>query len=74
MANADELWTELCIETFGVAPSQLRPPPDPTKMLYLMSHWKLRETLCVGGAGGVGWGWNNNIPVISASALRGFGR
>ncbi|KAL3815878.1 hypothetical protein ACHAXA_010268 [Cyclostephanos tholiformis] len=43
MANADELWTELCKEVFGVAPFELTPPPDPTRILYVMSHLKLRD-------------------------------
>mmetsp|Transcript_8140 Transcript_8140/g.17321 ORF Transcript_8140/g.17321 Transcript_8140/m.17321 type:complete len:201 (-) Transcript_8140:320-922(-) len=62
MANADELWNELCKETFGVAASELRPPPDPTRLLYVWSYERLREEFCraargncrVGGGGG-GW-------------------
>ncbi|KAL7533220.1 hypothetical protein ACHAWF_004395 [Thalassiosira exigua] len=45
MANADELWERLCVETFGVASSELRPPPDPTRTLYVMSHRRLRSAL-----------------------------
>mmetsp|Transcript_15054 Transcript_15054/g.27350 ORF Transcript_15054/g.27350 Transcript_15054/m.27350 type:complete len:191 (+) Transcript_15054:130-702(+) len=72
MANANELWTQLCKEIFGVSPSQLKPSPDPTRILYVMSHLKLRETLCLGGVAG-GWGrGNNNIQVISASTFRSF--
>ncbi|KAL3781532.1 hypothetical protein ACHAW5_005429 [Stephanodiscus triporus] len=76
MANSDELWTELCKQVFGVAPFELTPPPDPTRILYVMSHLKLRETLSFGSTGR-GWGLtsrDNNIPVISASAFWTFGR
>ena len=76
MANSDELWTELCKQVFGVAPFELTPPPDPTRILYVMSHLKLRETLSFGSTGR-GWGLTsreNNIPVISASAFWSFGR
>jgi hypothetical protein len=77
MANADELWTELCKEVFGVAPFELTPPPDPTRILYVMSYLKLRETLSLGSKGvGRGWGLTsgkNNIHVVSASTFRTFG-
>lgn len=75
MANADELWTELCKEIFGVSPSELQPPPDPTRILYIMSHMKLRETLSLGSANVTprwGGGRNNFIQVISAAEFRRF--
>lgn len=71
MANANELWTQLCKQTFGVAPSELNPPPDPTRILYVMSHLKLREAFRIGGGslpGGLFRG--NGIPIISASTYR----
>jgi hypothetical protein len=77
MANSNDLWTELCKEIFGVSPSELNPAPDPTRMLYVMSHLKLRYLLCHGGPGGSGafhGSGNNHIPVISASLFRSFGR
>mmetsp|Transcript_27844 Transcript_27844/g.47332 ORF Transcript_27844/g.47332 Transcript_27844/m.47332 type:complete len:179 (-) Transcript_27844:2523-3059(-) len=77
MANANELWTELCKQNFGVAPSELKPSPDPTRILYVMSHLKLREALSCGGSGiGHGWGgrMSNSIPVISALAFHGSNR
>eukprot|EP00584_Thalassiosira_punctigera_P003815 CAMPEP_0172541350 /NCGR_PEP_ID=MMETSP1067-20121228/12175_1 /TAXON_ID=265564 ORGANISM="Thalassiosira punctigera, Strain Tpunct2005C2" /NCGR_SAMPLE_ID=MMETSP1067 /ASSEMBLY_ACC=CAM_ASM_000444 /LENGTH=168 /DNA_ID=CAMNT_0013327373 /DNA_START=103 /DNA_END=609 /DNA_ORIENTATION=- len=76
MANANELWTELCVATFGVAPWELKPSPDPTRILYIMSHMKLRETL--GGAGmrgSRGWGGTRGgggVRTVSASAVRRF--
>ena len=77
MSNADELWTQLCKETFGVLPSELKPPPDPTRILYVMSHLKLREALTLASNGPriyqtLGRGTINNIQVISASTLHTF--
>lgn len=64
-------------KVFGVAPFELHPPPDPTRMLYVMSHLTLRETLSLGkngrrGAGG--WGRNGggrDVMTIPAMALGG---
>ena len=77
MSNADELWTQLCKETFGVLPSELKPPPDPTRILYVMSHLKLREALSRARNGpafnsGLGRRTINNMQVISASTLHTF--
>ena len=52
MANANELWTELCKEVFGVTPQELTPSPDPTRILYVLSHRKLREVLSICRRGG----------------------
>lgn len=52
MANANELWTELCKEVFGVIPHELTPSPDPTRILYVLSHRKLREVLSFCRTGG----------------------
>jgi hypothetical protein len=52
LANDDTLWTTLCKEVFGVLPIELRPPPDPTRILYILSYLKLRETLSFGSGGG----------------------
>lgn len=52
MANANELWTELCKEVFGVTPHELTPSPDPTRILYVLSHRKLREVLSLCRRGG----------------------
>mmetsp|Transcript_10651 Transcript_10651/g.16798 ORF Transcript_10651/g.16798 Transcript_10651/m.16798 type:complete len:217 (-) Transcript_10651:803-1453(-) len=81
MANANELWTELCVATFGVLPSELTPSPDPTRILYVLSHLRLRETLLVGNSGGGSWrngggvvgvaGRNDDVvPIISGTAFR----
>jgi hypothetical protein len=52
MANANELWTELCKEVFGVTPHELTPSPDPTRILYVLSHRRLREVLSFCRRGG----------------------
>jgi len=70
LANADDLWTGLCKEVFGILPYELRPPPDPTRVLYILSYLKLRETLSFGrGSGGGGVSSRrsssiNGIPTI----------
>ena len=70
-AHCDDLWTRLCVATFGVAPSELKPAPDPTRLLYVMSHLKLRCLLGRGGAGaGCGRG---DAPAISGALFRRFG-
>mmetsp|Transcript_7908 Transcript_7908/g.16736 ORF Transcript_7908/g.16736 Transcript_7908/m.16736 type:complete len:175 (-) Transcript_7908:163-687(-) len=40
---SDALWENLCRTRFGVCPDQLRPRPDPAKMLYALTHRKFRE-------------------------------
>ena len=56
LANSDDLWTGLCKEVFGILPHELRPPPDPTRILYILSYLKLRETLSFGRGGSGGGG------------------
>jgi len=73
LANNNELWSILCKEVFGVLPSQLQPPPDPTRMLYMISHMSLRETLSLGSnnaRGGLGSRWNNNMIQVPVPLRR----
>ena len=73
LANNNELWSELCKVRFGVLPTQLVPPPDPTRILYMMSHISLRETLSLGSnnaRGGLGSRWNNNMIQVPVSLRR----
>jgi hypothetical protein len=43
LANSNELWNELCKDKFGILASELTPPPDPTRVLYVMSHLRMKE-------------------------------
>mmetsp|Transcript_32017 Transcript_32017/g.47121 ORF Transcript_32017/g.47121 Transcript_32017/m.47121 type:complete len:142 (-) Transcript_32017:353-778(-) len=43
IANNDEMWERLCRERFGVSSRELNPPPDPTKVLYILSYRRLKE-------------------------------
>jgi len=71
LANNNELWSLLCKEVFGVLPTALSPPPDPTRILYMMSHMSLRISLGSNNSrGGLGSGWNNNMIQVPIS-LRG---
>ena len=42
LCNRNELWENLCRQTFGVSADQLTPSPDPVKELYILSHKHLR--------------------------------
>ncbi|CAJ1932475.1 unnamed protein product [Cylindrotheca closterium] len=44
LCNRNELWENLCRQTFGVSAQQLTPSPDPVKELYVLSHLHLRAT------------------------------
>eukprot|EP00804_Cyclotella_cryptica_P001405 CCRYP_020612-RB/>CCRYP_020612-RB protein AED:0.29 eAED:0.29 QI:331/1/1/1/0.5/0.33/3/206/169 len=67
MANCDTLWNRLCRHHFGVEAEELRPKPDPTRKLYVLSYRKMRAVCysrdLVGRSGGV---W-----LVSGDALRG---
>mmetsp|Transcript_20921 Transcript_20921/g.45297 ORF Transcript_20921/g.45297 Transcript_20921/m.45297 type:complete len:161 (-) Transcript_20921:135-617(-) len=63
MATCNNLWNELCRDEFGVDSYELRPRPDPTRLLYVMSWRRLREMMmCVSGSGG-----SRGVRVIPAS-------
>ena len=36
MANNDDLWNRLCQTKFGVVADELRPKPDPVRVLYVL--------------------------------------
>lgn len=42
LCNRNELWENLCRQTFGVSAEELTPSPDPVKELYILSHLQLR--------------------------------
>jgi hypothetical protein len=42
-AEDNKLWEQLCRAKFGVSASQIKPSPDPVKLLYILSHRQLRN-------------------------------
>ena len=42
-ATRNDLWETLCRNQFGVSASELKPPPDPTKSLYIMTHVQFKD-------------------------------
>ncbi|KAL7493596.1 hypothetical protein ACHAWT_002541 [Skeletonema menzelii] len=65
LANSNELWNELCKEKFGILASELTPPPDPTRVLYVMSHLRMKEAFY--GASAVR---RENVQTISGAMFR----
>jgi len=43
LASSNAYWERLCRAKFGVCPDQIRPRPDPAKLLYVLTHRSLRE-------------------------------
>lgn len=43
---SDELWENLCRTKFGVSATQMKPSPDPVKILYIVSHQRMRQIVC----------------------------
>ena len=43
IANADSIWRTQCKSVFGVVPQELKPCPDPCKVLYILEYRKLRQ-------------------------------
>ena len=43
IAQCDDMWENLCRNMFGVSAACLTPKPDPTKLLYILTHRSLRE-------------------------------
>lgn len=45
MANNNDLWNRLCLEKFGVVAEELRPKPDPVRMLYVLQVRRMRDVM-----------------------------
>mmetsp|Transcript_1915 Transcript_1915/g.2829 ORF Transcript_1915/g.2829 Transcript_1915/m.2829 type:complete len:162 (-) Transcript_1915:1103-1588(-) len=45
MSSSNMIWDDLCRKKFGIAANQLTPPPDPTKLLYILAYCQLREAM-----------------------------
>jgi len=43
LALRNELWENLCRQTFGVSAREMNPRPDPVKQLYILSHRHLKD-------------------------------
>ena len=67
LANSNDLWNELCKDKFGILASELRPPPDPTRVLYVMSYLRMKEAFYGVGASGRR---EESVPVISGAMFR----
>lgn len=50
-AQDDAWWASLCEAKFGVSPDSFTPPPDPTKMLYVLQYSSLLSIKRGGGGG-----------------------
>lgn len=50
-AQDDDWWASLCESKFGVSPDSFTPPPDPTKMLYVLQYSSLLSIKRGGGGG-----------------------
>ena len=44
LAQNDEYWERLCIKRFGLSSRGFRPPPNPTKVLYILTHVNFKRT------------------------------
>ena len=45
LAYKDELWNRLCQTKFGVVATELRPKPDPVRLLYILQVRRMRDVL-----------------------------
>ena len=45
---------ELCKRTYGISPENFSPPPDPVKLLYMLTYSSLSEIKYGAGGGGSG--------------------
>lgn len=70
LANSNELWNELCKEKFGILASELTPPPDPTRVLYVMSHLRMKEAFYGVAAASSTARRRENVETISGVMFR----
>ncbi len=55
LASKDDAhWEELCKRTYGISPEQFTPPPDPVKLLYMLTYNSLTEIKYGSGGGSKG--------------------
>mmetsp|Transcript_12007 Transcript_12007/g.18338 ORF Transcript_12007/g.18338 Transcript_12007/m.18338 type:complete len:135 (+) Transcript_12007:108-512(+) len=52
VANSDGMWESLCRLRFGISSTEVLPPPDPTKALYILAYRQLKDVFRNTAAGG----------------------
>ena len=69
IALSNELWENLCKHRFGVSSFEIKPRPDPTKLLYIWTYKRFREA-CREQYRDAFTGMNVSLPTIPISSLR----
>ena len=77
LAACNKIWENLCRKKFGVSAECLRPRPDPTKLLYVLTHRSLKEACRLdinpftGRArrAGLGGGFGQRIPIAAMASM-----
>lgn len=75
IALSNELWENLCKQRFNISADQIKPRPDPTKLLYIWTYERFREA-CRGQLDprdaftGLRGGLESSLPTIPMSAFR----
>ena len=77
LAACNKIWENLCRKKFGVSAECLRPRPDPTKLLYVLTHRSLKEACrsdinpFTGRArrAGLGGGFGQRIPIAAMASM-----
>mmetsp|Transcript_28412 Transcript_28412/g.82179 ORF Transcript_28412/g.82179 Transcript_28412/m.82179 type:complete len:198 (-) Transcript_28412:1260-1853(-) len=77
LAACNKMWENLCRKKFGVSADCIRPRPDPTKMLYVLTHRSLKEACrsdinpFTGRArrAGLGGAFGQRIPIAAMASM-----
>lgn len=74
LSLCNDLWENLCRETFGVSAFEIKPHPDPIKQLYILSHKHLKFLMTVRSShpavafGGLRRNLHTSIPLSATLA------
>jgi len=76
IALSNDLWEHLCKRQFNISSHEIKPRPDPTKRLYVLTHQRFREacrnSLHPDSRFGSGFvGRTSTLPSIPISAFQG---